>query len=365
MPRVIVVGGGLIGTLHAVEAQRRGWDVVHYDIDPEPQYASVRHVGALRVGDRAEGDELDLALRGRARWRELAAAAPGIGLRTDGSLTVATDDRAAATLAGRAACPTAARRGLQLLGPDAARRVEPALGDGVVAALRCTLDATVEPRVALAALRRLALAGDGYRFVGGRQVWEVGPGRTVDTAGRVEVADLVLVCTGARPSVLSNMLTARAPLRRIRLQLLQTARVLRPPRGPILDARRPDPLAGEADVELSLTPRPNGGLTVGRVAEHEEPFAFDLPERPLDLLRSRVAELLGAPPPALVTRWELLLQTCTDGRLWYREPVDEGVLLVSGAGEHGAVLAPAIAEDTFDWLDGGCGSPGARPAAAR
>jgi hypothetical protein len=148
------------------------------------------------------------------------------------------------------------------------------------------------------------------------------------------------------------MLTARAPLRRVRLQLFRTERLAAGPRGLVIDAARPDPLSGDDDIELSFAGNGTGSITVGRVAEHEEPFAFDLSERPLEALHRRLGVLLGRPAPPMTSRWEAVLHTCTDGRLWYREAVDEGVTLITGAGEHGALLAPVIAEDTFDWFDG-------------
>ena len=50
MGRIAIVGGGIIGTMHAVEAVRRGHEVVQLERDAEPRRASVRNFG---VGDRA------------------------------------------------------------------------------------------------------------------------------------------------------------------------------------------------------------------------------------------------------------------------------------------------------------------------
>src|SRR6202050_47769 len=81
MERVVVVGGGVLGTMHAVSARRRGLDVLHIEREPEPRGASVRNFGLIWVSGRAPGPELSLALRARAGWEELAAEVPGTGFR--------------------------------------------------------------------------------------------------------------------------------------------------------------------------------------------------------------------------------------------------------------------------------------------
>src|ERR1700734_669127 len=51
--RVVIVGGGIIGTMHAREACRRGWEVTHLEADPGPRRASVRNFGLVWVSGRA------------------------------------------------------------------------------------------------------------------------------------------------------------------------------------------------------------------------------------------------------------------------------------------------------------------------
>jgi hypothetical protein len=74
--------------MHAVWAQRCGWDVVHLERDDEPRSATVRNFGLVWVSGRAAGEELDLAVRARDLWEAFATDAPGVGFRPDGSLTV-------------------------------------------------------------------------------------------------------------------------------------------------------------------------------------------------------------------------------------------------------------------------------------
>jgi glycine/D-amino acid oxidase-like deaminating enzyme len=85
--RVVVVGGGVLGTMHAVAARRRGIRVLQIEREPEPRGASVRNFGLVWVSGQAPGPELSLAVRARAAWEQIAADVPGVGLRPNGSLT--------------------------------------------------------------------------------------------------------------------------------------------------------------------------------------------------------------------------------------------------------------------------------------
>ena len=382
VPRVIVVGAGILGTMHTVEARSRGWDVVHLDTDPEPQNATARNAGTLWVSQRAPGLEVRLALRARQLWLDVASRAPGIGFRPDGSLTLATHPAHLDVFDQVLARDDAEARGLRFVPPGAVAEVNHAVGGTVLGALHCTQDAVVEPRLALSALREELLTGDGYQFLGGRQVWEVDAGSVVDTAGHHHRGDVVVVCTGARSSVLTNGLTARAPLRRARVQVMQTAPfpgrletlvvdgdTVRFAPGFDVPARSllppADPVVEEFHIQVMCAQRASGGLTIGETHEGEEPFGFDLPERPYHHLAARAEALLGRPLPDVIRRWSGIYHQCTDDRLWYREMVDEGVLVVTGAGGRGMTLAPAIAEDTFAFLEDEADSGGSQPAAVR
>src|SRR5580658_1609924 len=67
--RVVIVGGGVIGTMHALEAVRRGWEVIHLEADAGPRRASVRNFGLVWVSGRAAGEELELGLRAQEAVR--------------------------------------------------------------------------------------------------------------------------------------------------------------------------------------------------------------------------------------------------------------------------------------------------------
>jgi glycine/D-amino acid oxidase-like deaminating enzyme len=74
--RVVIVGGGILGTMHAVMARQRGFEVVHLEREPEARGASMRNFGLVWVSGRRAGPELALALRARELWESIAARAP-------------------------------------------------------------------------------------------------------------------------------------------------------------------------------------------------------------------------------------------------------------------------------------------------
>jgi glycine/D-amino acid oxidase-like deaminating enzyme len=150
---VVVVGGGIIGTMHAWLAVRAGHRVVQLEREDDARGAPVRNFGLVWVSGRAPGAELELALRARDLWGEIGAAVPEVGFRPAGSLTVARSDVEAAVLAEVADRPDGAERGFTLLDHALARAMNPALRGTFTAALHCERDGVVEPRLAARAIR--------------------------------------------------------------------------------------------------------------------------------------------------------------------------------------------------------------------
>jgi FAD dependent oxidoreductase TIGR03364 len=377
LERVVIVGGGVIGTMHAREACRRGWEVVHLEADPGPRRASVRNFGLVWVSGRAPGPELDLALRARELWERIAGQAPDVGFRPDGSLTIAGDDTEAALLAEAASQPDAAARGFELLDTAGVRSVNPSVRGDIAAGLWCRHDAVVEPGRVLSALRRELETTGRYRWSPGRQAVDVstggspsGTGATViDQRGDHHQGSLVLLCLGDRLTGLGGRVGAAlsaAPLRRCRLQMMQTAPTRERVSTAIADGdsmryypafdlpgrRSLSPARSETaawGMQLLLVQRADGGLTIGDTHAYEEPFDFAVEEPPYDDLRMRAETILGWPLPPVVRRWAGVYSLTSDDRsIYHRERIDDGVWVVTGAAGRGMTLSPAIAEETWE-----------------
>jgi FAD dependent oxidoreductase TIGR03364 len=369
MSRMVIVGAGIIGTMHAVLARRRGWNVTHLDRDLEPRSASVRNFGLVWVSGRAEGAELDLALRARELWQGIAMTAPGVGFRPDGSITVAQLAEELAVFEAVMARGDAEARGFRLLSPAEVQNVNPAIRGEVLAGLHCTTDAVVEPRLALPALRGALEVdggddGRGYRFVGGRVVTEIGPGFVVDQNNERHRAEVVVICPGIERQGPMAELLDRAPVRTVQLQMMQTAplgerlttsladgdslRYYPAFRVPALAALPPQAeVAARHHMQLLISQRASGELTVGDTHAYDEPFDFATDEAPYDHLRARAESILGRPLPPVVRRWTGAYSQCTDESICHRRQVALGVWVVTGPGGRGMTLSPAIAEQTL------------------
>ena len=373
---MVIVGGGVLGTMHAVMARRRGFEVVQLERETEARGASVRNFGLVWVSGRRAGPELSLALRARELWAELGARVPGLGFRAAGSLTLASGDAELALLKEAAALPDADRREFELLDPASVRAVNPALRGEFAGGLLCRADAIVEPRQALPALRGyLASRGErqgGYEWLAGREVTEIVPNAVRDHTGAWHQCDLVVLCPGAAHTGLAGRyLAARggaSGIRRVRLQMMQTAPMAERITTALADgdslryypaydlpgrAQLPPQAAAAERVraQLLLVQRADGGLTIGDTHEYAEPFGFDLDEDAYDYLRARAEALLGAPIPRVQRRWAGVYSevgpAAAGHALYHRSEVEPGVVLVTGPGGRGMTCSPAIAEETF------------------
>jgi FAD dependent oxidoreductase TIGR03364 len=351
-------------------ARRAGWSVVLVDRHAEPRGATVRNFGLVWVSGRQPGPELAAALRARTLWEEIGKMAEGVGFRPDGSMTVVSTPEEIKVLEEVVMREDAGERGFRLLDPGEVRAVNPALQGEFSAGLYCERDGVVEPRQVLSAIRAAmsedAAGNDGpeFTFVGGEPVTEIGSRFVTDGSGKRHQGDVVIVCTGAASDGPLAELAAGAPLRRCRLQMMQTA-----PLGERLTTSLADgdslryypafdtparealpPRSGIAErlrIQLLVSQRHSGELTIGDTHDYDEPFAFDLEEEAFEDLTGRVERILGRPLPRVRRRWAGVYSQVTDGGICWRSELFDGVWYVTGPGGRGMTLSPAIAEETW------------------
>ncbi|RDH80611.1 TIGR03364 family FAD-dependent oxidoreductase [Mycolicibacterium moriokaense] len=365
-----IVGGGILGTAHALEAVARGHQVVQLEREPEARGATVRNFGLVWVSGRARG-ELAAALRSRELWEKLGADIPGIGFRPTGSITLVRTPGELAVAEEVAARADAECRGFSLLEPADVRALNPALRGRYLAGLHCAHDAAVESRQALPAMREYMAASGRYTFVPRTEARSVSGTAVLDDRGTTHGGDLVLVCAGAAHGGLVREIAGDLPLRRVRLQMMQTEALDESLTTAIADGdsfryypgfagsalnslkhnESQELVASEHRMQLLCVQRLHGGLTIGDTHEYDEPFAFDLTEAPYAYLVDLVEELLGRALPPVRQRWAGVYSQCVDpDQLVCRTSPDDGVWVVTGPGGRGMTLGPAIAEQTADLI---------------
>jgi FAD dependent oxidoreductase TIGR03364 len=365
--RVVVVGAGVLGSMHAYHALAAGHDVVLIEREDAPRGASVRNFGLIWVSGRRGGDELELALRARRLWEEIAAEVPRLGFRANGSLTIAQTEAELRVLEEVTARDDADRRELALLDAAELREVNPAVRGDTLAALHCRLDAAVEPRRVPEALRAHLDRAPGFRHLPRRHVVEVGEGWVRDHRGEVHAGDVVVVCPGAAHRGFAGWDGDAAPLRRVRLQMLETAPLDLPLTTSLADgdslryypvfdvpalAELPEPpeVVAAYALQLLVQQRLDGSLTVGDTHVYDEPFDVATAEDPYLHLARRVESILGRPMPAIRKRWAGVYSQAAPDVLYHREPLGERTVVVTGAGGRGVTLSPAIAEEVLGGL---------------
>lgn len=366
MARVLIVGGGVIGTMHALEAIRRGHEVVQIERNLEPRKASVRNFGLIWISGRAPGAELELARLARERWEEISDDVPGIGFRPDGSMTLVDSAEGEKVLDEVCSSHDADTRGVRLLTRVEAAKVNPALAGDFRAAMYCEHDAVVEPRKVLPALRAYLASSGRYSFHAGRTVLGLdGASVSAHTGERFE-GDVVLLCTGADYTTLEPEHFASAPLKRCRLQMCETAPYERRVTTSVADADslRYYPafrtasapalpaaldLVSRWGMQLLLAQRDDGSLTIGDTHAYDEPFSFWVESAPYDHLLAKASTLLGGALPPVTRWWSGVYSARTnEDDIWYHGEISPVAFTVTGLAGRGMTLSPAVAISTLD-----------------
>ncbi|AKU17111.1 TIGR03364 family FAD-dependent oxidoreductase [Luteipulveratus mongoliensis] len=313
-----VIGAGIVGLAHAVEAVSRGLSVAVLERDERATGASVRNFGHGCASAQA-GLSLEYGMAARRQWLRLAKeagfwireAGTVVAARADDEMTVLNElhDRlgAAAVLLDRSAV-------LKRVG----------LADDVIGGALLPLDLRVDPREAPAAIARW-LTEQGVTFHWGTALASTEPGLVRTSRGSIR-ARRTVVAVGHDIDYVYPDLAERHGVRRCRLRMLRVtdphARTLDPalltghsmlrygafedcPTLPAVRARlqREEPEAVAAGLNLMFTQRPDGSLTIGDTHHYDHTFdPFD--DEELDeLVLAQTARLLGVPNLQVLQRW--------------------------------------------------------------
>jgi glycine oxidase len=360
---VIVAGGGVIGTAIAWRAAAAGLDVVL--VDPEQGHAaSLVAAGMLAPVSEAlfgEGALLRLNLLAVRRFGSFAAeleemAGRPVGLRREGTLSVAYDPGDYAALIRLTAFRRSAGLDAEELDSRACRQLEPFLTPDVHGGVLFAGDWSVDNRRYAAALREAARSAK-VRFIrdrvaevraGGGQVRGVrlADGGDIDAARVVVAAGCWSGAVGGLPAALRG--------------------VVRPVKGQLLRLRLPDgvpPVLSHTiraivrGIDVYLVPRADGELIVGATQEERGPDQTVTAGAVHDLLHDAMSVLP-------VTSELILAETCAGLRPGTPDngPVvgwcgPDGLMLATGHYRNGILMSPVTADAALALLAGQAPAP--------
>jgi glycine/D-amino acid oxidase-like deaminating enzyme len=159
MPRVAVVGAGIVGVSCAWELTQRGVEVVLYDRGDVSGATTGLGEGNVLCGDKDAGPELALAQLGLAVFDELEALLGDVAkIRRKGALIVHPDAQTWADEPARVARLVAAGVDARLLDAEEVRDCEPQLSGRVCGATLVPGDLQCDPRAITRALAQRACA---------------------------------------------------------------------------------------------------------------------------------------------------------------------------------------------------------------
>ncbi len=365
---LIVVGAGIVGLAHAIEARRRGLSVRVIDRDERAVGASIRNFGHCCLS--AQPDEHDELVRASREGWLATAAESGLPVRTDGGLVVA---RSAAQLAVLEEFVAARPDRGRLLSAGAAAGLltggEREL-PGLVGAVALTQDLRVDPRTTVA---RLAdwLAGTGVPIDWRTACLGAADGMVRTTRGELR-AERVIVCVGHDVDLLWPEVADQVELQRCALQMA----LVEPPLGlsthaavltatsmlrygglaamPAAEAVRAE-VTGQAPglvemvANVMFAPRPDGSLLVGdshRYAVSQDPF---LDEGISDRLLAEIAMVLGVDRLRVRQRWQGVYASSPQSDLLVRH-LDPRTSVVSVTSGVGMTLSFGLARRVLDEL---------------
>ncbi|TWS19941.1 TIGR03364 family FAD-dependent oxidoreductase [Tsukamurella asaccharolytica] len=318
---VLVVGAGIVGLAHAVEALDRGLTVTVVDRDRRAVGASIRNFGHACVTGQS-GDLAELAQLARERWLDLDGRA-GLAVRATGGLAVARHATELAVLDELAAARPAE---VALRTVDEVRAALPGGGaNDIVGGAALLADLRVDPRVTVARLAAWVDAQAGAQVRFGTSYLGFDGARAHTSRGHI-AAERVIVCVGHDLDHLYPGLAEEHQVQRCALQMARAAdpgAVVAPAvltatsllRYPAfaetaaaaalrtrMEADRPDLLGIDANV--MFTQRPDGTLLIGDSHHTDvavEPF---LDEAVTEILRTEAARVLGVGGLRIIERWQ-------------------------------------------------------------
>jgi glycine oxidase len=355
---VAIAGAGVIGLSVAWRAAQEGLTVAI--CDPEPSrgasWAAAGMLAPTTEGRWGEGTLQALSQASAAAWPGYAAALEEdsglpVGLRRDGTLSVALDGDDYRALEESFAVQRELGCDVELFTGQECRRLEPSLNPRVAGGVLSSGDHQVDNRALLRALtqavdrRGVELVRSGVREVQ-RTPAEHVAGALLDD-GTELAAGAVVVAAGWRSGHLGGLAHGDvAPVRPVKGQIL---RLRSGPSVPVIGRAVRAMAQGRA---VYLVPRASGEVVVGATMEERGADTTVTAGAVYDLLRAAVAVVPEVAELELSEAMARLRPGSPDNGPILGAGSTPGLFLATGHFRNGILLAPLTADALFDALSG-------------
>jgi D-hydroxyproline dehydrogenase subunit beta len=361
----VIIGSGIIGQAHALEAKKAGLKVTLLERDSQPLGASVRNFGTLWPIGCRPGPEREQALYGVRRWRELAKEA-GFFIDPSGSVSLAHREEAMDVLEEFGQTNT----DYELLTADeTVSRFPMANPKGLRGALYSSAETVVRPASTMAAMtRHLIVKGVKVRF--DTLVTQVHDD-CVETSGGERVPfDQLVIAAGKEMRLLFPEELAAAELHQCRLQMMRT-RPLAPKQalGAVMvgdltlchypafeKCRSIEALRTRLKNELPqhhahgihviAAQHEDGSLTLGDSHEFGRDFEPGYDSEVEELILGALAEFAQLPERSIAARWQGTYLKSKKGITQVILSPQENVTMVTAMGGLGMTLSWGLAKRT-------------------
>ena len=365
---VVIVGAGIIGLTHALQALEAGWKVTVMDRSDQALGASVRNFGSVWPIGCMPGEEREQALYGAKRWKEVAAE-EGFWLKPQGSLSLAYREEAWEVLQEFAGLSKAGE-GFRLLKSHEILSSCPAVNpESLRGALFSEAETSVHPRSAIDALTQRAIR-KGARVEFKTSVIKVLEDAVETSDGRLVKFDQLVIAAGEEMRLLFPCEIAATPVQKCRLQMMRT--VPQPsgfqlgailvsdltlchypafqkcPSATALRERleKEVPECRAKGVHIMAAQHPDGSIVVGDSHEYGMDFPPDSSDEVDELILREFRKFVALPTPRIASRWQGIYLKSTVGQTQVVLPPRERVTLVTAMGGLGMTLSWGLARKT-------------------
>ncbi|MFO0658310.1 MAG: glycine oxidase ThiO [Polyangiaceae bacterium] len=349
MSDVLIIGGGIMGSVSAFELARRGASVRVLEKSVPGAEASSAAAGILgaQLEAHAPGPEVDMLLRSREKYREFTSKLTSMtgvdtGYRRCGGLRVAVNDEAVDDVLASGEWQRSAGMSVETLDEKTLATLEPSIVGK--AAVRFVEDGQVDPPRLFRALQ-IAASRAGARFESGKQVRRliISDGRCVGALledGTEALADHTVLAAGSWSTLVEG-----APL---------ASDAVRPARGQIVELTLHAPVFSHIvfGAGVYAVPREDGRVLVGSTLEFVGYHKAVTARGVRDLLNG-VTKLIPALADASFTNsWSSFRPFSVAGKPLIGRSETPGLILATGHHRNGILLAPITGELVADAILG-------------